>query len=426
MDNDTQQPKQRYWSNGKPRIERPSCVKPRDKNGNVIKPGKSDTATPPTAPKAYKKRNTRDNIPVLPPPSGPKAKHRQYKSLEYEYKHKVIGAAHNLGKETRQKIMDNIGYACKFMQDKMHLNSIRSMGVHHIKAYAEYMKNEHISQKTKENLTPSVIYERIGDACDMWRKMNPTDKPIYPADIGVKKERAVVQNPVDFTKKEYANYAEDRQKVHSWIAEHYPWQKAPDKIGQAFGLREMERAGTRAHTITKENGKLMLDRGNGFKPVTPRQLTQIYGHASYGDYVKHVKEGEKSLIVEWPKDGLGRYVPIETKEQWEAIQEMRDACKAANTPSGRCIPWLDENGDRYSKESAVKAIDNAWQGAKNALGFTGKEYYGFTCNGDRHHYVQWCIIDQGMSKKETIIRVGHFSTDKLAFYVNLLLALAAR
>jgi hypothetical protein len=116
-------------------------------------------------------------------------------------------------------------------------------------------------------------------------------------------------------------------------------------------------------------------------------------------------------VVEWPKDALGRFVPIDKPSQWEAIKEMRDACKANNSTSGRIIR------EGMKKKQANKAIENAWGAAKKHFGLKGKEHYAYSCNGDRGRYVQ-DLCEMGLADKQIIIRVGHFDTDKLDFYRN--------
>lgn len=411
------------WSNGKPRLEKPSVLKPRNRKGGrppkvpgKVKGGKTSGGNAKVAKsgkKSGKKRSKSgfDKIPVLPQ-KGPKASHRKTASLEYEFKHRVIGKAHNIPQLTRKKAFNDVKQICKAMEKHpFNLNSIRSMSEKHIKQYSDMMRDgDVLSQKTGEFLVPSTVYDRVLRACWMYNTMNPGQK-LEPKHIGVQKLRIDVHKPVDFDK--HPGYEKLRDTVHQFIRNHatYDWTAPGDRLGREFGLREDERVGTRGHTITRIDGQLYIDKGQGqgYQKVCTKQIKAWYSNSSYVQYVKHVKEGKEYLIVEWAKGSLGRYNEVEKQSQWDAIKEMREACSANNSKAGRIIP------EGLTKAQAEKAVANSWQAAKKELGLTGKSNYAYTINGDRGHYVQDCC-DRGLSDKEIIIRMGHFDTDKLDFY----------
>ncbi|UPU37511.1 hypothetical protein M1B72_07345 [Geomonas paludis] len=411
------------WSNGKPRLEKPSVLKPRNRKGGrppkvpgKVKGGKTSGGKAKGAKSGKKSGKERSKsgfhkIPVLPQ-KGPKASHRKTASLEYEFKHRVIGKAHNIPQQTRKKAFNDVKQICKAMEKHpFNLNSIRSMSEKHIKQYSDMMRNgDVLSQKTGEFLAPSTVYDRVLRACWMYNSMNP-GKKLEPRHIGVQKLRIDIHKPVDFGK--HPDYAVKREAVHQFIRNHeiYGWLAPGDRLGSTFGLREDERVGTRGHTITRMNGQLCVDKGQGkgYEKVSTKQIRAWYGNGSYVQYVRHVKEGEEYLIPEWAKGSLGRYVEVENREQWAAIKEVREACAANNSKSGRIIP------DGMTKKQAEDAVKNSWQAAKKELGLKGRENYAYTTNGDRGHYVQDCC-DRGLSDKEIITRMGHFDTDKLDFY----------
>lgn len=411
------------WSNGKPRLEKPSALKPRNRKGGrppkvpgKVQGGKASGGKakgPNNGKKTGKKRSKSgfEKVPILPQ-KGPKASHRKFASLEYEFKHKVIGKAHNIPQQTRKKAFNDVKQICSAMEKHpFNLNSIRSMSDSHIKQYYDMMRNgDVLSQKTSEFLVPSTVYDRVLRACWMYNSMNPGQK-LEPKHIGVKKLRIDVHKPIDFDK--HPDYKQQRGAVHEFIKAHatYGWLAPGDRLGRAFGLREDERVGTRGHTITRIEGQLYIDKGQGkgYEKVSSKQIKAWYSNSSYVQYVKHVKEGREYLIPEWAKGSLGRYVEVENQEQRDAIKEVRETCVANNSKSGRIIP------EGMSKKQAEDSVKNAWQAAKKELGLTGKENYAYTTNGDRGQYVQNCC-DRGLSDKEIIIRMGHFDTDKLDFY----------
>lgn len=415
---------QRFWSNGRPRLDKESCIKPRPRNrkGGIAKePGKVKKGSSTSgkakgancSKKAGKKKSKSgfEKVPVMPQ-KGPKASIRRFASLDYEFKNRVIGKAHNIPSQTRKKAFNDVKQICKAMEkNPFNLNSIRSMNKNHIKQYSDMMRNgDVLSQKTGELLVPSTVYDRVLRACWMYNCMNPGQK-LEPQHIGVQKLRIDVHKPVDFDK--HPGYEKLRDTVHHFIKNHatYGWTAPGDRLGREFGLREDERVGTRGHTITRTDGQIYVDKGQGqgYQKVSTKQIKAWYSNSSYVQYVKHVKEGKQYLIVEWAKGSLGRYNEVEKQSQWDAIKGMRDACSANNSTSGRIIP------EGMTKVQAEKAVANSWQAAKRELGLTGKGNYAYTINGDRGHYVQDCC-DRGLPDKQIIIRMGHFDTTKLDFY----------
>lgn len=417
---------QRFWTNGKPRLDKPSCIRPRNRKGNLVEvPGKVKKGTASGKAKGAKgsksgsgkrshPRSALENIPIKKVPSGPRSNTRKFRSLDYEFKNKVIGKAHNLGANTKKKAFSDIKQICNFMQGHpVNLNSIRSMKPEHIMTYAKAMiDGDVVSQKTKDLYDPATIYDRIGRACWMYEVMN-SGQVLEPKDIGVQKLRIDVHKPIDFS--QHPDYCEKRATIHDFFRNHstYGWTAPGDRLGQEFGLREIERAGTRAHTITRIDDRLYIDKGQGkgYEKVSINKITAGYKHSSYGNYTHHVKEGEHYLVVEWPKDALGRFVPIDRQSQWDAIKGVREACRGNGSKSGRIIP------EGMSKKQAEKAFSNAWQAAKKEFCLKGKDNYAYSCNGDRGRYVQ-DLCEMGLPDKQIIIRMGHFDTDKLDFYRN--------
>lgn len=413
---------QRFWSNGKPRLDKPSCIRPRNRKGNLVEEpgkvkkgktrGKGTNGTKSSSGKRSHPRSALENIPVKKAPSGPRSNTRKYRSLDYEFKHTVIGRAHNLGVNTKKKAFSDIKQICNFMQGHpVNLNSIRSMSPEHIKTYAKAMiDGDVVSKKTSDLYEPATVYDRIGRACWMYEVMNQ-GQVLEPKHIGVQKLRIDVHKPIDFSK--HPDYVENRAAIHDFFRSHpvYGWTAPGDRLGQEFGLRELERAGTRANTITRVNGELYIDKGQekGYEKVTTKKITSTYGHSSYANYTSHVKEGGEYLVVEWSKDALGRFVPIDRQSQWDSIREVREACKTTGSKGGRIIP------ENMTKKQAEKALTNAWQAVKKEFGLKGKDNYAYSCNGDRGRYVQ-DLCEMGLPDKLIIIRMGHFDTDKLDFY----------